>query len=91
RCLSSVGSGNITEYQLDAQGYAITVWDVTDPCNYKEVQYVTDNGKAVFRLPSDSLHEFVSFYGTALYEVTPVGKVDHNALKAMIPAVLKNK
>ncbi len=85
RCLSSVGEGNVTEYRLDAQGHSLTIWEVTDPCNYREVQYVTDNGNAVFRLSSDSLREFVSFYGGDFPEVTPVGKVANQDLHALEP------
>ena len=33
------------------------------------------DGSISFRLPSDNLREFVSFYGSAMYEVVPVGAV----------------
>lgn len=82
RCLSSVGAGNITEYRIDAQNHNLTIWDVTDPCNYQEVQYVMDNGAASFRLSSDTLREFVSFYGSDFYTVSPVGKVTSQDLHA---------
>ena len=84
RCPASVGTGNVTEYRLETLGHSPQVWDVTDPFQCKEVQ-TTDNGDGTvsFRLPSDRLHEFVSFYGSDLYNVIPVGAVPQQDLHAM--------
>ena len=84
RCISSVGSGNVTEYRLESAGHSPTVWDVTDPFRCREV-VTTDNGDGSisFRLPSDNLREFVSFYGSAMYEVVPVGAVPHQDLHSL--------
>ena len=84
RCPASVGTGHVTEYRLETAGHSPTVWEVTDPFRCREVQ-TTDNGDGTlsFRLPSDQLREFVSFYGSDLYEVTPVGAVPHQDLHAL--------
>ena len=84
RCPASVGEGNVTEYRLTAPGGAPTVWDVTDPYQYSEVP-LTDNGDGLFsfRLKSDMLHEFVSFYASQAYSVVPVGRVANQDLHAM--------
>lgn len=83
RCPAAVGAGHVAEYHLDPLGQQPTVWDVTDPWNGKEVVCTKGrDGTLVFRLPADSLREFVSFCGNSLYEPTPVGKVPNQDLHA---------
>ena len=89
RCPASVGEGNVTEYLLETKGTSPVVWDVTDPFNCQEVQ-TTNNGDGTisFRLPSDKLHEFVSFYGSNLHSVVPLGRVNHQDLHSLEPVDL---
>ena len=89
RCPSAVGTGHVAEYRMDACGQHPTVWDVTDPWNGKEIAYTMGNdGVLKFRLPADSLREFVSFYGSSLYEPVPIGRVTNQNLHAAQPADL---
>ncbi len=75
RYLASCGSGNVTEYHLDTKGHEVCVWDVTNPWDCREIRGNLRGDLLVFRSSSDSLREYVSFYGNTLYEVSPAGRV----------------
>lgn len=67
RNIESVGNGNISEYRMSNSNAATRIWNVTDPFNIRE-QIISLNGNlSTFRIPSDTLQQFIAFDGT-LYQ-----------------------
>lgn len=82
RDLASMGAGNIAQYNFTSS-VPVTIWDVTDPINVYN-QSMTNAGTLYqFAVPSDTLHEFISFTGTSF--LTPIysGKVVNQDLHAI--------
>ncbi len=82
RCPEAVGAGNVAEYRIQTLGRSPEVWDVTDPYAYRKVETSQDGGVLSFRLPSDNLREFVSFYGSDLPVPSPIGRAANQDLHA---------
>jgi hypothetical protein len=57
----SVGPGRITEFTIRSQNNDISVWDVSDPFNAKQVQYTRTGSNINFKAKNDSLKTFVAF------------------------------
>jgi hypothetical protein len=83
RSISSVGAGNISEFAISNSSTNCRVWEVTDPLNVKEQQYTINGDSAKFRLPTDSLREFIAFNGTSYLSPTLIGKVENQNLHAL--------
>lgn len=84
RDINSVGAGNIAHYQIQS-AIPLQIWDVTDPADAKEQQTTFSSGLIDFKLPSDSLKEFLAFDGTSF--LTPVfhAEVANQNLHASAP------
>ncbi len=82
------GPGNVAEYELANAGAAVTVWNITDPLNITRVGGSLSGNTFRFRLPADSLNEFIAFDGSAWYSVSPVGPVPNQNLHAVSGADL---
>jgi len=77
---STVAPGIIAEYTLSNAGQNVLVWDVTDPANARRVETSQTGGNLVYRLPNDTLSEYIAFDGTNFLSVTPVGKIANQDL-----------
>jgi hypothetical protein len=77
---SSVAPGAIAEFKLGNAGQNVIVWNVTDPANVRRVETSQSGGSLVFRLPNDTLMEFIAFDGSSYLPVTPVGQVANQNL-----------
>ena len=82
RTLESVGSGNITEFQVGNANSALRVWEVTDPTNVTQRMLNLQGATATFKVETDSLREFVAFNGGGFYGVEPIGRVANQNLHA---------
>lgn len=76
----SVAPGNIAQYQLGNASGQLRVWNVSDPLNITELNTNLNGSSMEFRLPADSLLEFISFDGSSFYSVTPAGQVANQNL-----------
>ena len=67
----TIGDGQITNYIVTAPG-DIKVWDITDQTNVKNQKYTYNASDISFKLPSDSLKEFVAFYLSDVFPSTDI-------------------
>jgi len=76
----SAGPGNIAEFELSGATSSILVWNITDPLNIAKVGTALNGSTLKFRLPADSLGEYIAFDGSSYYSVSFVGKVPNQNL-----------
>ena len=63
----SVGPGRITAFSIRSQVNDVSVWDVSDPFNAKQIQCTKTGNNINFISKNDSLKTFIAFtYGNAL-------------------------
>ncbi len=74
RNTQSVGSGNISMFQLSNANTNVIVWDITDPQKPKQVNTAVSSANLSFKLATDSLHEFIAFEPSMAY--TPITSSD---------------
>jgi hypothetical protein len=77
------GPGNVAQYVLGNASGGITVWDVTDRFNIRQQQMNVSGSTAQFRLPADSLREFVAFNGASFYTPRLAGAISNQNLHGM--------
>lgn len=63
-------AGNITQFIIEGNATGAMVWDITDAHHPKNIEYQVTDGSMQFRIPTDSLKEFIVFDNTSYY--TPV-------------------
>ncbi len=80
---ASAGPGNIAQYTISGASQSVVVWDVTDKYDVKRVNGILNGTSLGFRLPADSIREFISFDGTSYYGVSFVGSVPNQNLHAI--------
>jgi len=83
RNLESVGTGNITEFQLSNSTSSMRVWEVSDPTNVEQRTLDRQGSIATFKIETDSLRQFVAFNGGAFYNVETIGRVENQDLHAL--------
>ena len=65
RNASSWKSNWISEFQITTQGEALTVWDVTQPYNARNLETQLNGSVYSIRMMTDSLREFITFDGSS--------------------------
>ncbi|HLG36217.1 MAG TPA: type IX secretion system sortase PorU, partial [Bacteroidia bacterium] len=88
RNAACTGAGNISEFTVSGVGPSNIVWDVTDPVNVRRQQGTFSGSNFVFRVPTDSLREFISFSGSFFLTPRPVGAVQNQNLHSVMSADL---
>lgn len=90
RDVNSVGAGKVTEFTLRSATPVLKVWDITkkDEIGLVETKFTDSTDNLTFRLPTDSLREFIAFDGTSNYTVRYCGMVANQNLHALQPATL---
>lgn len=66
---TTYGPGNITEFRLSNAGGNVSIWNVTDPLNPMIINASANGQQKVFRIPNDSLQEFIAFNGSSFLSV----------------------
>jgi hypothetical protein len=79
----SSGPGNVANFQLSNASSSITIWNVTDPLNVMKVDAGLNGSAMEFRLPADSINEYVAFNGSSYYSVSFVEKVTNQNLHGL--------
>ncbi|MDC3103934.1 type IX secretion system sortase PorU [Flavobacteriales bacterium] len=82
RSLASVQSNSVSEFQLSNTNSSTRIWDVTQPLNPQSIIGQSSNSVLFFKIPSDSLRQFIAFNGGYL-SVELLGKVDNQDLHAL--------
>ncbi|UCG27044.1 MAG: type IX secretion system sortase PorU [Bacteroidales bacterium] len=61
RDIESVGTGNISLFQLSGATPVTRIWDITDLTDIKEIPVTYGSGQLEFKVQTDSLREFIAF------------------------------
>ena len=80
RNISSWKSNWISEFQINTQGQALTVWDVTLPTDPRNIEIQQNGSVCSIRLMTDSLREFIAFDGSAFGTPSFIGNVGNQNL-----------
>ncbi len=79
----SSGPGRIAEFTLSNASSTVTIWDVSNRADVLAVQPKSSGSSLVFRLPTDSIREFVAFSGNDFPAVTFMQKVANQDLHSI--------
>ncbi len=82
---SSAAPGAIAEFVLGSAAQGVQVWNVTDPTRATRIQTSQTGNSQVFRMPQDTLQEFIAFDGSSYLPVTFVEKVPNQDLHGAGP------
>ncbi|MCB0380239.1 MAG: type IX secretion system sortase PorU [Flavobacteriales bacterium] len=82
RDVNSVGTGNISQFNISNAANVIKIWDITDPLNVKGQQFVQGNSIS-FVANTDTLREFVALTNSYETQVYPFGKIDNQNLHGL--------
>ncbi len=80
RSVQGAGPGEISEFTLQGQGQAINVWDVSRRESILVIGSGKDGNNIVFRLPTDTIREFIAFDGSSFYTPEYTGVVPNQDL-----------
>jgi hypothetical protein len=83
---NSVSPGAIAEFTLATAGTGVQIWHVTDPTNVNKIEAVQTGDNLVFRMPQDTLEEYIAFNGSSYLEVKFSEKVGNQDLHGASPA-----
>ncbi|MDF2435736.1 MAG: hypothetical protein K0Q95_112 [Bacteroidota bacterium] len=78
----SMGTGNVTKFNLTSQG-SLQIWEVTDPLNVRKQSLNVNGSNYDFTLSTDNLREFVAFNGSSFFIPGKCGKVSNQNLHAI--------
>ena len=85
RSVSGSGAGKISEFTLNSPGRPSTVWSVTDPGNINRVEPTVNGDNYVFRVPTDTIREFIAFDGNGFYSIQSAAPVSNQNLHHQAP------
>ena len=85
RDANSVGKYTITEFVMSGADPSVVVWDITDQANIRNIQGTLTDSTLKFRLPTDTLREFIAFNGSSFYPVSLVEPVANQNLHSILP------
>jgi len=83
RNVSSIGTGNISEFEINNASSAITVWDVSNPFIPKKQDCNLSGNLLTFRIKTDTLKELIAFNGQGFYSPLFAGKVPNQNLHGL--------
>ena len=83
RDANTIGKSNLTEFIMADANPSVTVWDVTDKENIREIKDTLSNNILKFRLLTDTLHEFIAFDKSFFYKVRLVGPIANQNLHSL--------
>lgn len=75
RDLQSIGSGNITEFSILNSNQNVQVWDITSFNHPFRISSRYSGGATTFKLPTDSLRQFIAFEPEKAKSVTFAGAI----------------
>ncbi|MDX1653204.1 MAG: type IX secretion system sortase PorU [Brumimicrobium sp.] len=80
---SSVGIGNVSEFEITGVPSLVKVWEITDHTKPKLVNGTLANGIFNFTVETDSLRSFICFDGSVYKEPTFIEKVRYQNLHGL--------
>ena len=79
----SAGIGNIAQFNISGASSSVVLWDVTDKYNARQINANLNGSVLSFKLPADSVREYISFDGSSYYSASFVEKVPNQNLHAL--------
>lgn len=86
RDLTSVGLGNVAEFELGNASSAVKIWEVTDPTNVNRRSIDLQGSTASFKAETDSLRQFIAFNGNGFLSAELIGRVEIQNLHGLSQA-----
>ncbi len=83
RNAATVGRDRIAEFILSGDDPETKVWEITDPRNVGLVQTSLRDGHLRFRLPVDTLRQFIAFNGSDFLKPSSVKKITNQNLHGL--------
>ncbi len=83
RNAASWKKNQISEFQVNGQGQALSVWDVTVPYNVRNLETQKNGNTVSVRLLTDTLKEFIAFDGNAFLTPAFAGPVSAQNLHSL--------
>ena len=80
RSVNSAGPGQVSEFRLTTAGSAVAVWDVTRPDSILQLQTSASGSTVSFRLPTETLREFIAYDGSSFNRPEFIGQVENQDL-----------
>ncbi len=81
RSAATTASNGVTEFTLDKNGFNAQIWDVTNGDNIRRIETSQNGNSLVFRLPTDTLREFMAFDAGVQANVPEfIGRVENQDL-----------
>ncbi|MDN5350444.1 MAG: hypothetical protein PWQ54_1840 [Bacteroidales bacterium] len=75
--------GTVHEYQLSNASSGITVWDISDPVNVKQVNGSLSNGRFIFKSEASVARSFLAFDGSLYLKAEFVEVVENQNLHSL--------
>lgn len=80
RSPAGASPGIISEFTLNGNGQSLQIWDVSDGGNILNVQTSKSGNNYVFRLPTDTLREFIAFDGSSFLVPEFISRIENQNL-----------
>ncbi len=79
----TVGNKKISEFILSNANSTVKIWDVTDHFNIKQIETTLNGTQLTFRLPTDTLREFIALNGTSFSSPAFIGEIENQDLHGL--------
>ncbi|MDP6908598.1 MAG: type IX secretion system sortase PorU, partial [Flavobacteriales bacterium] len=83
RDLTTVGTGNVADFQISNANGSVRVWDVSDPTNVGEMNLDLQGNTASFQAETDQLRQFIAFNGSVHFSPDLIGHVANQNLHGL--------
>ncbi|MCX6231744.1 MAG: type IX secretion system sortase PorU [Bacteroidetes bacterium] len=83
RSIESIGSGNISQFNISNASSSIKVIDITDPLNASFLTTYVSGTNLNFKIATDTLKEFIAFDGSSFFSAQFVGKMANQDLHGL--------
>jgi hypothetical protein len=80
RSLLGAGKDRISEFTLGTVGQNLQVWDISSAADIRQIQTTASGADLKFRLPTDTIREFIAFDGSSFYAPEFIGQVENQDL-----------
>jgi len=77
---ASASPGTVTEFTMNGNGQNVQIWDVSEGGDIRAIQASKSGNSYIFRLPTDTLREFLAFDGSSFAIPEFVGRVENQNL-----------
>ncbi|MCD4774161.1 MAG: type IX secretion system sortase PorU [Bacteroidales bacterium] len=80
---SCIGNGNISKFIVSNAGNIQDIWNVSNPSNITKINTTISGSNLEYKLPTDSLLEFIAFDGTFFNTIEFIEKIENQNLHGL--------